>query len=219
MPSTGVSPYVVAGSPINFVESHGDLGITIDKSLKFHSYIKKRVNTVGALTTNLLSSTLCREKNFLINVYTTHIRPQLEYGSSLWNLGYVTDLRLLERIQRRWTRTVAGLQDLSYDERLRSLNLFSVKGRLLRADLIYLWKMFNGQCAVAANTIFTPALSRRTRGHQFKIQVEQVRLDVRKRFFTHRVVNDWNNLSQDTVATSSLSTFKGLLHRELGERL
>ena len=72
---------------------------------------------------------------FLMNIYTSDIRPLIEYCSCLWSVGYLGDMRLLERVQRRWTRAVAGLEDLSYSERLNRLNLFSFQGQLLRNDL------------------------------------------------------------------------------------
>ena len=49
-------------------------------------------------------------------------------------------LKLLENVQRRWTKRIDGMATLSYGDRLRSLNLYSIQGRLLRADLIQCWK-------------------------------------------------------------------------------
>ena len=173
----------------------------------------------GALTTNLLSSTVCRDADFLMSIYTSHVRPKLEYGSPLWNQGDAGDVRLVESVQRRWTRSVAGMEDLSYEERLRSLGLFSMQGRLLRADLIYLWKIVNGRCAVDMNSMFSLSLGQHTRGHTLKLQVNWARLDVRKQFFSQRVVPVWNGLSQRTVEASTLDTFKVHLHNDLGHLL
>ena len=109
---SGVSPYKIGQEYIAFVQSHSDLGITVDRALKFHSHIIKKVAMLNGLTNNFLTCTLCRDSEFLMNLYISHIRPHLEYGSSLWNLGYLGDSRLIERVQRRWTREVAGLSDL-----------------------------------------------------------------------------------------------------------
>ena len=172
----------------------------------------------GGLTTNLLASTLCREADFLINIYVSHVRPKLEYCSSVWNMGYLGDTRMLERVQRRWTRQVRGLEDTPYEQRLRALNLFSIQGRLLRADLIMVWKIFNGLCAVSPEQLFTLNPSGR-RGHPRKIFIPRSNLDIRKRSFAIRIIDDWNSLPTETVMAGSLNVFKHLLQSDLGQRL
>ena len=217
-PTEIVSPYKIKGTNISFVESHGDLGIEVSRTLKFHSHIRKTTGMCHGITTNILASTLCRDSEFVLNIYMSHIRPKLEYGSTLWNQGYAMDLRLLEGVQRRWTRSVSGLEDVPYPERLRRLDLFSVQGRLLRADMIMTWKIFNGKCAIDPDQLFIMNETGR-RGHPLKIFHTQVNCDVRKRSFAVRVVSNWNSLAADTVMAQSLTSFKGLLHRDLASKL
>ena len=171
------------------------------------------------MTSNILSCTLCRDQDFLINIYKSLIRPQLEYCSSLWNLGYLGDMRCLERVQRRWTRSIAELEDVPYHNRLLRLNLFSVQGRLLRNDLVLVWKIFRGLCSVDPLELFVLDPSTRTRGHSFKIFLPRCRLEARRRFFSIRVIHSWNALSDSTVCADSLDTFKQMLHRDLGPKL
>ena len=196
-----------------------DLGVTVDRKLKFHSHIHRKVNAAGAVTTDLLSSTLCRDRNFLLNLYVTYIRPQLEYASTLWNTGYLGDCRLLERIQRRWTRQIEGLEDLPNELRIKELDLYSIYGRLLRAELIQVWKIFHGKCALRAEDLFVPSPSASTRGHNLKVHVQFARLDIRKRSFAHRVVTQWNALSPEAVNANTVEKFKFYIHRELGDKL
>ena len=155
----------------------------------------------------------------MINIYVTHIRPLIDYASPLWNMGYVGDLKLLEGIQRRWTRSIDGLDGLSYDERLRKLDLFSLKGRLLRADLIIVWKIFNGKCAISVDDLFKLSPCITTRGHSRKISVPKSKSDLRHRFFAVRVVKEWNSLSAETVEANTLAKFKRLLLIDLGQKL
>ena len=211
--------YKINNQMISFVESHRDLGITVDSCLKFHMHIKNRVNFINSLTTNILSCTLSRDPEFLLSIYTLHIRPLIEYGSCLWNTGYIGDLKLLERIQRRWTRSVEGMEELPYWERLRALNLFSLQGRFLRADLILVYKIFHGLCALKPENLFQAANNVHTRGHRFKIYAPLTNLEIRRRFFAVRVVAHWNALGQDTVEATSLESFKSLLHRDLADSL
>ena len=214
----GPSPYTISGDPIQFTGAHSDLGVVVDRDLKFHGHIRKKANICNALTTNLLSSTLCREPQFIMSMYTSLIRPQLEYGCTLWNTGYLGDMRTLERIQRRWTRSVAGLENVPYSQRLTTLDLFSVQGRLLRADLILAWKIFNAQCAISPDQVFVRDSSS-NRGHRFKLFLPRANRDLRRRFYTIRVVQPWNSLSAETVNADTLGKFKSLLRRDLGQKL
>ena len=53
----------------------------------------------NGVTTNLLASKLSRKAEFLMNIYTLHASPLIEYAISLWNVVYMSDVRLLERVQ------------------------------------------------------------------------------------------------------------------------
>ena len=108
---------------------------------------------------------------------------------------------------------------LSYGARLRNLNLFSLKGRFLRADLILVWKIINGESAIPAGELFTISHVQYTRGHPLKIFLPRTRLEIRHRFFAIRIINEWNALSHDTVLADSLPVFKRLLIRDLGDKL
>jgi hypothetical protein len=211
--------YFMRDVPMEFVESHSDLGITIDLSLKFHVHIRGVAARAGGLASNLLKSTRCRGPEFMVSLYVAHIRPLLEFSSCVWHTGYVGDLRLLESVQRRWTKSVAGLRDVDYGDRLRILDLFSVKGRLIRADLIKVWKIFNGQSALKPEDVFQVVDNPRTRGHSMKLAHRYAVLEARRRYFSFRVVPLWNSLPGDVVSLSELGAFKGALRRCLGDVL
>ena len=215
----GPSPYFINNTNIKFVTSHSDLGVTIDQDLKFHSHVSKKVGMVNNLTTNLLSSTLSRSPNFIMNVYRSHVRPLLEYASPLWNVGYLGDVRKLERVQRRWTRAVIGLSELPYDVRLQRLNLFSLEGRMLRSDLILVYKIIHNQCAIKFDEVFSYSQTGITRGHPYKLFKYRSDIELRKRFFSNRVINSWNSLSENTVMAETIEEFKANLLVDLGPRL
>ena len=83
-------------------------------------------------------------------------------SSCVWNTGYLGDLRLLQSVQRRWTKQIASVEALDYAGRLRALQLFSVKGRLFRVDLIQCWKLFNGKSHLNAPDLFERPTHRST---------------------------------------------------------
>ena len=217
LPFSGLSPYMINSQPITFTSTHPDLGVTVDRELRFHPHIHKLAGSIGGLMTNLLSATINRDKDFMMKLYFTHIRPKLEYGSVMWNLGFLGDTRLLERLQRQWTRSIGGLEEVSYGDRLQRLGLFSLEGRLLRNDLILLWKIVNEKCKIPFDCLFQSSLSHSTRGHVLKLQVPHVRLELRRRFFSVRVIRVWNSLSEQTVLSDTLDKFKAGLCIDLGQ--
>lgn len=72
----------------------------------------------------------------MTSLFISDVRLILDFASPVWNLGSFGQSKLLESVQRRWTKQTTGLANLPYSDRLTSLGLFYVKGRLLRQDLI-----------------------------------------------------------------------------------
>ena len=136
----------------------------------------------------------------------------------VWNTGYLSDLHMLESVQRRWTKKVEGLADLPYSERLSRLKLYSIKGRLLRADLIQVWKIMSG-LSPRLDGLFSRVGIGRTRGHSLKIFVPHHSTDVRGCFFLLLIISTWNSLPDIVVAAKSIQSFKHLLEQFLGQRL
>ena len=211
--------YVLNGEPLSVVTSHRDLGILVDSNLRFHEHIRSLVNKAAGLSVNLLRSTLCRAAVFMVPLFVSHIRPLLDFASPVWNTGFIGDLRLLESVQRRWTKCIDGLQELPYSERLRLLDLYSVQGRLLRADMLKCWKIFHGKCGVAPGDLFVMAPNVGTRGHRYKLAHVYSSLECRRRFFALRCISTWNALPEELVSAQSVATFKSGLHTALGCRL
>ena len=211
--------YYLSGNLIPVVDEASDLGVLVDTSLKFHSHIRSTVHKAGGLAESLLKSTVCRSPIFMLFLLTTHIRPVLEYCSCVWNTGFVQDVRLLERVQRRWTRHIDGMAGLTYGERLEALNLYSVQGRLLRADLIQCWKIHNGHSCITPGDLFQHPTHRRTRGHCHKVLPPVTETDTRKRFFSIRCISLWNSLPTDAVCAPNVNRFKRVLDTCIRDKL
>jgi len=147
----------------------------------------------------------------ILPLYCALMRPHLEYYVQPWSPQHKKDMDVLGQVQKRAMKVIRGLEYLSYEERLRELELFSLEKRRLWGDLRAAFQYLKAAYKKAGEGLFTKVCSDTTRGSGSKLKEDRFSLDIRKKSFTMRVVKHWNRLPREAVDAPSLAVFKARL--------
>ena len=134
--------YKVTNHDIEHVDVEKDLGIIIDEEMTFEEHICTKVRIANALVGNIRRAFTFLDGQVLKKLYTSLVRPHLEYGQAIWSPFLMKYIDKIERVQERATKLINGYGNLSYTERLKLLDLPTLRFRRLRGDLIEMYKHF-----------------------------------------------------------------------------
>ena len=155
----------------------------------------------------ILRCFISRDINTLLHAYVVYVRPLLEFNSVVWSPYFKCDIDAVERVQRRFTKRLPGLRFCTYGERLKKLDLDSLELRRLYIDLVTCYKIVFGLIKLDFDVFFTFSPVVCTTGHQYKLFNNRGDVNVRKNFFSIRIVKIWNSLPSDIVDFTSLAAF------------
>ena len=135
--------YKMGNDIISRVNEEKDLGILIQDNLSPEKHIDKIFGDTYRMLRNIRVAFYFLDKEMMRKIIMTMIRPKLEYAAIVWSPYKKKHVRKLERIQRIATKMVPELEELTYEERLKEMNLPTLKERRERGDLITIYKLVN----------------------------------------------------------------------------
>lgn len=196
-----------------------DLGITFDPNLDFDLHIGNITKKANQMLGIIKRTFTFISKDVFLKLYKALVRSHLEYGNVIWNPHLKRQSIQIESIQRRATKLVPECREMSYDQRLRYLKLYSLKGRRERGDLIQVYKIFQGIDDINPEQIFERANYNSTRNQYNKLRKRHCKTDLRKYTFSNRVVEKWNKLPLEVKEAPSINAFKNRIdaNRKLAE--
>jgi hypothetical protein len=196
-----------------------DLGVMISNDLKWNRQCSVAAAKANKILGQIKNSFTYLDQITLKLLYTGLVRPHLEYAVSTWNPWTKGNINIIEKVQRRATKLVKSLRSLPYEQRLNSLGLISLEDRRTRGDLIQMFKIIKGydKINLINGVNFAKSLSLNLRRkHDTKLVRElNKRGSYRYNFLSNRVASKWNELSQNTIDSKSINSFKAGIDREV----
>ena len=195
------------GERLAQVNDEKDLGVIIDKDLRFHKHAAAAVKTANSRLGLIKKSFAVLDQTTLPLLYKSLVRPHLEYGNLVWGPFLREEILNVEKVQKRATKTVHAIRDLPYEERLQHLDLPSLQHRRRRGDMIYAYKLFTEKIGLAKEDFFTSSTPL-TRGHQHAVIKKKATKLCRIHAFSNRIVDDWNGLPPHVISQTTTNKFK-----------
>jgi len=181
--------YHIGSDNLPSVQSVVDLGVTVDRNIKFNEHIQKIVRKASTKCYLIRKCFISRHTPTLLQAFKTYVRPLLEYNSAVWSPHLLKDINIIENVQRRFTKRLRGLYNMSYDERLSYLQLERLEARRIRTDVITAYKIIFHKTILNPRDFFSMTnCPIDTRGHPYKLLQPLCKCDTRKFCFASRVV-------------------------------
>ncbi|XP_065683578.1 uncharacterized protein LOC105845176 [Hydra vulgaris] len=181
-----------------------DLGIFLSNDLKWNQHIEVATRRANMILGLLKKTFRSRDIKLWGKLYTTYVRPHLEFAVPVWYPYLKGDIKEIEKIQHKATKIPHDIKSLLYAERCRRLNFTSLETRRRRGDLIQQFKLENGFEIINWHNRRTPS-NVLTRDSTYN--------NARHNFFRIRIVNDWNYLPLSCKKTPSINPFKSRIDK------
>ena len=212
--SENAHQYTVNGVNIPVVKSIKDLGVFISSDLSFSVHCSKIAAKASQSVGLIFRAFVSHSLSFMVKMFTSRVRPIMEYKCELWSPHLLGDIDKIESVQRSFTKRINGLYNLSYQQRLKICNLEPLELRRMKRDLIFVYKIRHSLVKLNFLEFFRLAPTVGTRGHSEKLYAITVSTDRSLASFPNRVVNSWNKLPENVVKSPTLFQFKANLEHE-----
>ena len=124
--------YEMGGTILCKTVKEKDLGVTINANMKVSEQCRIAASNGNQILGMIRRNITYKEKGLIVPLYKAIVRPNLEYCIQAWRPYLRKDIDMLEKVQRRTTKLITGLRDLSYDDRLKECGLTILETQRLR---------------------------------------------------------------------------------------
>jgi len=124
----------------------------------------------------------------------------------------------LENVQRKAVKMISGLNSHEYEERLKEIGLDTLQQRRDDGDIAQVYRILSLEDRVDRGTWFKMVAERgeretRATGDCTRLVTRMCRTEIRKQFFSQRVINPWNQLPKEVREADNMKSFKAKLRK------
>jgi hypothetical protein len=203
--------YQMAGQKLKDVTEEKDIGVFVTEKLKPASQCRAAARTAQAVLGQITRAFHYRDRHVFVKLYKQYVRPHLEFCTQAWAPWHEEDKLILEKVQQRAVKMVSGLRAESYEDRLKELEMDTLEERRLQADVAMVHRIMHKQNGLEPSTWFEMAnVQRNTRSgaDPMNIKLATGRLDLRRNFFSVRVITHWNAVPKELKSIPSTVRFR-----------
>ena len=202
--------YELNGHILQQVSENPYLGLIIRDDLQWSSHIDKITSsadsTLGFIRRNLRH---CNDK-LKETAYISLVRSVLEYSCSVWDPYLEGDIQRIEKIQRKAARFVKKdyQKTSSVTSMLKDLGWETLQQRRKYNRLTMMYKIINNQVAIPPNDHIEFNTRTLRNKHSQQLRTKFVDIETYRNSFFPKTIIEWNNLSENQISCTSVSSFK-----------
>jgi hypothetical protein len=208
--------YHMDGKMLQETSEEKDIGVKITDDLKVTTQCAAAAKTALAVLGQITRAFHYRDRHVFVKLYKQYVRPHLEFSTPAWSPWTEGDKKILEKVQQRAVNMVSGLASKTYEERLKELNMETLEERRYMADMTMVRNIMHARGGLRPETWFeknSTERNLRSSSDPLNIKKRHGRTEMRRNFFSLRVIDHWNAIPSELKKIEKPANFKSSLKK------
>ena len=212
-------PLYMNGTAITETSSHKHLGLTFSNNCSWNEHISNITATAWTRLNLLRALKFKIKRPALEKIYSSFIRPLIEYSDAVWDNATTDSKKQLEAVHNEAARIITGATKLcSISKLLADLGWETLQARRSKHKLVIFYKMLNGSAPEYLQTL-VPPLVQNTTSHNLRNSNDfrnfRARTNLFYNSFLPSTIRAWNELADEIESAPLVASFKFRLNRDL----
>lgn len=206
-PVTRTVAYKIGGITLSHTNKICDLGVLFNNRLCFRDHIIQCTTKAKKMTYMIHKSFNFTDLQHKRLLYSTFVRPHVEYATSVWNPTSKSDITLLESVQRFATRLMLPNQRGDHLTRYKRCGLLSLERRRFFFDCCLIFRLIHENNSDLTLGDFSIDLSHSLL-NKYNLAQAWPGSKIARREFSYRIIAEWNSLPSKIKCIDSFAVFR-----------